>query len=213
MQFSVYHTEINFNPVSLELSNIKFILHLFGPLLSLAGCMDFHWKHLASWRFLWVETICHHRGLWARMWEIWVALGLEEKQDLSICIAQSSSNDLYKDDRVFWIPMVPCLYMLSLGLEALAWKGEKQTVCKLQNNRANHVIEGLPICRYWYFKTKHSFASTTLQVPKMLQWLFWEILAFCCFSHWSTKLFFFRGLEKNIPPSLHTFKQTINSEI
>lgn len=47
----------------------------------------------------------------------------------------------------------------------------------------------------------------------MQQWLFWEILASRCLSQWSTDLVFFIGLEKNIPPSEHTFKQTTDSEL
>jgi hypothetical protein len=31
-------------------------------------------------------------------------------------------------------------------------------------------------------KQKTHLQAHLLQVPKMQQWLFWEILAFCCFS-------------------------------
>lgn len=141
--------------------------------------------------------------------------GLKEKRGLSTCTAQSSSSDLY----LRWQCVLHTNILLSLpvllgtGSFGCTWESGERAIRKLQKGGINHTAAGLPNRRCWYFKTKNPFASTSLQVPKMQQWLFWEILAFCCFSQWSTELFFFIGLEKNIPPSQHTFKQTTNSEI
>lgn len=118
------------------------------------------------------------RGRCERQW------GLKQKRYLSTCTAQSSSSDLYKVTLCSAYQCSPVSahspWDWSIGS---AWKIGEQRVCKLQNKGVNHAAAGLPNCRCWYFKTKNLFASTFLQVSKMQQLLFWEILAFCCFPN------------------------------
>lgn len=130
--------------------------------------------------------------------------GLKEKRGLSTCTAQSSSSDLY----LRWQCVLHTNVLLSLpalrgtGSFGCTWEsGERQSINRRKGIK--RAAARLPNCRCWYFKTKTPFASTSLQVPKMQQWLFWEILAFCCFSQWSTELFFFIGLEKHSTFTAH----------